>query len=55
VEDLQARRGGAEIDALVHERMGHGVEGTIELDVVVDVHPRLLPEGQLEGLFRERA
>ena len=55
VEDLQAGRGGADLDALVDEWMGHGVEGTMELDVVVEVHTSVLPLGQLEELVGEWA
>ncbi len=35
--------------------MGHGVEGAIELDVVVEVHAGVLPLGQLEGIVGERS
>ncbi len=54
VEDLQTGRGGADLDAFVHERVGHGVKAAIELDVIVEVHARLLPLCQLERLVGKR-
>ena len=42
----------ARLDLLVHKSVGHRVEMSVDLHVVVDVHARLLPIGVLEASCR---
>ena len=39
------------LQALPDQLIGHRVVVTVDLDVVVDVHPHLLPLGEFVGLF----
>src|SRR5262249_41360797 len=53
VENLDGRRGGAHLDRLAGERVGHTVPVTVEGDVVVDVDARLCPVTQVVPLRRQ--
>ena len=54
VEALDGRLGVADIHLLPHQTMGDAVEVSFHLDVVIDVHPGLLPLGILVRRFRQR-
>src|SRR5438552_1339302 len=54
MEDLDGGRGAARVDVLVQERMRDGVVVPVDVDVVVDVDPRVdRPVADDEGLGRE--
>ena len=54
MEDLDGGRGAARVDEFVQERMRDGVVVPVDVDVVVDVDPRLdRPVADDEGLGRE--
>src|SRR5437867_9724684 len=54
-EDLDHRRGGADVDALADERVRDAVVVMVELDVVVDVDADGgLPRGDVEAARRQR-
>src|SRR5437762_430537 len=53
-EDLDHRRGGADVDALADQRVGDTVVVMVELDVVVDVDADVgLPRGDVEAARRQ--
>jgi hypothetical protein len=53
-QDLDHALGQADIDLLAHVDMGHAVVVALDLDVVVDVDPGLLPGRQLVRPLRKR-
>ncbi|MCY1365997.1 hypothetical protein D9M69_528730 [compost metagenome] len=52
VEALHRPRCQAHLQLLLHQLVGHRVVMPLDLDVVVDVHPYLLPLGRDVGLLR---
>lgn len=44
-QDLYRASGEPHLDPLLHQRVGHRVVMAVDLDVVVDVHPRDAPLG----------
>lgn len=55
VEALDGARRQAHLQLFFHQLIGHRVVMPIDLDVVVDMHPRLLPLGIDVRLLRQRA
>ena len=55
VEDLHHPRREAHLHLAAGQLIGHGVEGAVYLQVVVDVDSRPLPDGKLIGTGREGA
>jgi hypothetical protein len=54
VQDLHRRRREAHLDRLTNQRVRHAVVVPLDLDVVVDVHARLLPLGEGVGRRGQR-
>lgn len=52
-KDFDGGFGGANVDLFVDQGMGDAVVVLLELDVVVDVDTRLLPDGEFVGQLRE--
>ena len=55
VEAFNGVGGAAHVHLFFDERMGHGVVMALDLDVVVDMDPRLFPLGVFVGLDRQGA
>lgn len=55
VEALHGAGRQTHLQLLLHQLVGHRVVMPVDLDVVVDVHPSLLPLGIDVGLLRQRA
>ena len=54
VKDLHHRLAQSHLHLPASELIGHGVEGALHLDVVVDVDAGPLPEGELIGTSGKR-
>src|ERR1017187_5368595 len=54
VQDLYCRRRRADLHDLLHQVVRHAVEVPVEGYVIVDVHPRPCPFGDLESLLGQR-
>ena len=54
VENRQHPFGGADAHFLAHQRVWHTVIMAFEGNVVIDVHPGVLPPGKFIQAFRQR-